>query len=99
MVSTVLEIDLVERSLVVAPLGSDLHVQIEEDTLREMGFELRTCRTADPLDHFTALADDDRFLRLSLDEDCAKGIELTEQEQAARRMALAALEKAHEQSA
>jgi metallo-beta-lactamase class B len=52
----------VERPVVVAPVGIDLHSQIEKDLGVEEAFEVVTRLGANPLEHLAAAPDDDRLL-------------------------------------
>ena len=63
--------ELVERPLVVPPVGIHLDAEIEEYLRLEEPFEILPRLGADALDHLAATADDDRLLGLLLDPDRA----------------------------
>src|SRR6266550_4607557 len=62
-------VQFAEKTLVLAPGTVDGNVQIEEDLGAENGLQFDPRFGADPLDHVAALSDDDRLLRLALDDD------------------------------
>src|SRR5262245_16317976 len=63
--------DIVEHAFVLPPLGFDADMKIEKHLRIEELLEILARRDADPLDHLAAPADDDRLLRLTLDDDGA----------------------------
>src|SRR6187401_498332 len=70
----VLDLDVVEQALVVAPLRLHLDVQVEIDPALEFALHLGAGGGADGLDHRAAAADDDRLLRLPIDQDRAEDL-------------------------
>ena len=61
--------ELVEQTLVVAPILSNFHVEVEIDPAPEHLFELVPGFGADALDHLAAAAHHDWLLGLAVDED------------------------------
>src|SRR4029079_19612956 len=68
---SLLQTDVIEHGIVLAPLGLDPHVAIEKHPGVEEAFEVLARGGADFLDHLAAAADDDRLLRLAIDDDRA----------------------------
>src|SRR5437763_15390090 len=62
-------LQIAEEALVLAPALVYGHVQVEEDLDAQRRFELLTRFRSDLLRHRALLADDDRLLRLALDDD------------------------------
>src|SRR5215831_1932080 len=60
---------LVKNPFVLPPVLPNLDVQVEKDLAVQHLLEIPTGIGADALDHLAALADHDRLLRLTLDED------------------------------
>src|SRR3954452_22409519 len=58
-----------EKPFVLAPRSVYGNVQVEENARAEDRLQLDARLGADPFDHLAALADDDRLLRLALDDD------------------------------
>src|SRR5262249_57955256 len=57
------------------PLAPDLHTEVEKHPRVEEPLELLAGGSPDAFDHLAAAADDDRLLRLALDDDGAVQLE------------------------
>src|SRR3954463_15682697 len=69
------EADVVQHAFVLAPFGLDAHMEVEEHPGVEKLFQVFAGGDANPLDHLSAPADDNRLLRLALDDDGAIQLE------------------------
>src|SRR3954471_2233498 len=63
--------EVVERAVVLAPVGLHADVQVEEDMGREEPLQLLARGGTDLLDHVAVASDHDRLLRFPLDDDAA----------------------------
>src|SRR5262245_24847100 len=66
---------LAERPVVLPPVPPDADAEVEEHPHAEKCLKLPTRGLTDPLQHGSALADDDRLLGITLDENLSADIE------------------------
>src|SRR5262245_57106537 len=69
--TSLVQAELCEHLVVFPPFGLDADVEVQEHAGGKKAFELLAGGDAYLLDHFAALTDDDRLLRLPIDHDGA----------------------------